>query len=435
MNSSISTYIITKDSENYIENTLKSIKDISDEIIVVDTGSTDNTINISKKYNCKIFNYKWNDDFSEVRNYAISKCTKDWILSIDSDETLEGYKDEIIKSISKTYDKIPFFFLDIFTYIDKSKDKEYKYYQKQIRLFPNTDNVLYEYKIKEKIYHPKGTDNLISLDINKVFIKHFLKNGLKSKTKRNVNMLKSLLKENSSSFYYNYLMGKECLLYGYLIKAFNCYQAALNSDEYKDELIMSDICIDIIKIMYKIGEKEESLNECIRRQNICKNNPYYWFVYGFLSLKEGDIKTCIEALKKSIDLPPLADPVLNDIDTITWKPNLLIGYSYLRIKDYKNAKIHLEKALEYNQNQWLILFYLAISCKFLRQFDSSEAYFRAAEIIVPEENRKDLLFSMLLMYIMNARFDKASELLKTIMQEFSEEKEETLDFIELDDEI
>jgi tetratricopeptide (TPR) repeat protein len=136
-----------------------------------------------------------------------------------------------------------------------------------------------------------------------------------------------------------------------------------------------------------------------------------------------------------LELSPLGDPIINDIDTITWKPNLLIGYSYLRLKDYKNAKIYLEKALDYNQEQWLILFYLAITCKFLRQFDSSEAYFRAAEIIVPEENRKDLLFSMLLMYVMSSKFEKASELLKNIIEEFSEEREESLDFIELDDEI
>lgn len=435
MNSSISVYIITKDSSSYIENTLKSVKDIANEIIVVDTGSVDETINIAKKYNSKVFNYKWNDDFSDIRNYALSKCSKDWILYLDSDETLEGNKELIIKAINSKYDKTPFFFLDIFTYTDKLKDKKYNYYQKQIRLFPNIDNVLYEYKLKEKIYHPKGTDNLISLDLNKVYIKHFLKDGIKSKTKRNVNILKSILKENPNSFYYNYLMGKECLLYGYLIKAFNCYQAALNSEDYRDEIIMSDICTDIIKIMYKIGEKEESLNECIRRQNICKDNPYYWFIYGFISLKEGDINTSIEAMLKSLELSPLGDPILNDIDTITWKPNLLIGYSYLRLKDYKNAKIYLEKALDYNQEQWLILFYLAITCKFLRQFDSSEAYFRAAEIVVPEENRKDLLFSMLLMYVMNAKFQKASELLTNIIEEFSEEREETLDFIELDDEI
>jgi glycosyltransferase involved in cell wall biosynthesis len=435
MSKSISVYIITKDSSNYVENTLNSIKDIANEIIVIDTGSTDNTIEIAKKYNSKIFNYKWNDDFSDVRNYALSKCTKDWILSIDSDETLEGNKEEIIKAINLKYDKLPFFFFDIFTYTNRLNDKKYKYYQKQIRLFPNIDNVLYEYKLKEKIYHPNGTNNLESLDLNKVYIKHFLKDGLKSKTKRNINILKNLLKEDSNSFYYNYLMAKECLLYDYLIKAFNFYQLALNSDDYKDELIISDICTDIIKIMYKIGEKEEALNECIRRQNICKNNPYYWFIYGLISLKEGDVKTSIDAFLKSINLPPLDSPILNDIDIITWKTNLLLGYSYLRIKDYKNAKKYLEKALDYNQEEWLILFYLGIACKFLRQFDSSEAYFRAAEIIVPEENKKDLLFSMLLMYIMSAKFDKASELLLNIVEEFSEEKEELLDFIELDDEI
>lgn len=81
----ISACLIVRNEEKMIENCLKSLKDF-DEIIVVDTGSIDRTIKIAKKYTNKIYNFKWNDDFSEARNFSISKATGDWILYIDADE-------------------------------------------------------------------------------------------------------------------------------------------------------------------------------------------------------------------------------------------------------------------------------------------------------------------------------------------------------------
>ena len=65
----ISACLIVRNEEKMIENCLKSLKDF-DEIIVVDTGSIDRTIKIAKKYTNKIYNFKWNDDFSEARNFS-----------------------------------------------------------------------------------------------------------------------------------------------------------------------------------------------------------------------------------------------------------------------------------------------------------------------------------------------------------------------------
>lgn len=60
-----------------------------DEIIVVDTGSKDETINIARPYADEIYEIEWHDDFSKARNYACSRCSSEWILSIDADEQLE----------------------------------------------------------------------------------------------------------------------------------------------------------------------------------------------------------------------------------------------------------------------------------------------------------------------------------------------------------
>lgn len=93
----LSIAIIAKNEEADIEKCLESIKG-ADEIIVVDTGSIDKTKEIAQKYTDKVYDFKWIDDFSAARNFALAKCTGDWVLSIDCDEILqEGGIDAIRK--------------------------------------------------------------------------------------------------------------------------------------------------------------------------------------------------------------------------------------------------------------------------------------------------------------------------------------------------
>ena len=82
----ISLCMIVKDEEQHLENCLNSIKELADEIIIVDTGSKDKTKEIAGKFTNKVYDFKWNDDFSEARNFSLSKATKDWILVLDADE-------------------------------------------------------------------------------------------------------------------------------------------------------------------------------------------------------------------------------------------------------------------------------------------------------------------------------------------------------------
>lgn len=79
--------IIAKNEEAMIERCLKSLGGV-DEIVVVDTGSTDNTVKIAKKYATVYTDYEWSDDFAEARNHALSKSTGDFNICIDADEYL-----------------------------------------------------------------------------------------------------------------------------------------------------------------------------------------------------------------------------------------------------------------------------------------------------------------------------------------------------------
>ncbi|MFC1517973.1 glycosyltransferase [Candidatus Margulisiibacteriota bacterium] len=102
MSAKISFCLISRNNEKTIEDTLASIKNVADEIIVVDTGSTDKTEAIVNKFTKNIFHFKWIDDFAAARNESIKHAKHDWIFIIDADEVLDPSSIENIKNALKT---------------------------------------------------------------------------------------------------------------------------------------------------------------------------------------------------------------------------------------------------------------------------------------------------------------------------------------------
>jgi glycosyltransferase involved in cell wall biosynthesis len=88
----IGAALIVKNESALLSRCLESLKGI-DAIFIADTGSTDNTVEIAKKYTPYVYTEKkWEDDFAACRNFVKSKATTDWILSIDADEVLHNYE-------------------------------------------------------------------------------------------------------------------------------------------------------------------------------------------------------------------------------------------------------------------------------------------------------------------------------------------------------
>lgn len=160
----ISLCMIVKDEEENLERCLNSAQGLVSEIVLVDTGSTDDTIIIGRKYGATIYHYKWEDDFSAARNFALSKATQPWILVLDADESIsiKDY-DKLKKAVKQN--KCAYTF-DTRNYVQSANyegavanDKEYEeaadYYgwciSSKVRLFPNDKNVRFRGKVHELV--------------------------------------------------------------------------------------------------------------------------------------------------------------------------------------------------------------------------------------------------------------------------------------------
>lgn len=84
----LSLCMIVKDEEILLPECLESVQGVVDELIVVDTGSQDQTVELAQTAGAKVFDFPWQDDFAAARNFSLEQATQDWILVLDADERL-----------------------------------------------------------------------------------------------------------------------------------------------------------------------------------------------------------------------------------------------------------------------------------------------------------------------------------------------------------
>ncbi|OGG12604.1 hypothetical protein A3D77_04675 [Candidatus Gottesmanbacteria bacterium RIFCSPHIGHO2_02_FULL_39_11] len=151
----ISLIVLAKNEEINIKSCLESLKWVGD-IIVVDTGSTDGTMEVAKRYTDKVYSFPFNGSFAEVRNFGLSKVKSDWVLVLDADETLPADAQEKINKLI-TSDEYDGYWFARRNYINEKKYLKYGYFYPdfQLRLFKNTSNVSYCGKIHECLTIPK----------------------------------------------------------------------------------------------------------------------------------------------------------------------------------------------------------------------------------------------------------------------------------------
>ncbi|MCF6154453.1 MAG: tetratricopeptide repeat protein [Candidatus Brocadia sp.] len=120
----LSACMIVKNEQKFLPQCLQSIKDAVDEIIIVDTGSTDKTVEIAHSFGARVYHHPWKNSFSEARNYSLNHATGDWILQIDADEALEQADIPLLYKLI-TADSYNAIFVAIYSDLPGGRSKHY----------------------------------------------------------------------------------------------------------------------------------------------------------------------------------------------------------------------------------------------------------------------------------------------------------------------
>ena len=288
MTQTISLCMITKNEDNNLAQSLNSVKDLVNEIIIVDTGSTDKTITIAREFDSNIFEFSWNDSFSEARNESLRHATKDWILVLDADELVEKRDFSKIKdAIESAPKEVAGFSLQQRSYIRNFSSgaaknesqffKDFPFYvaNNLVRLFKNNNGLKFKNRIHELIEDSIKERNL-EYKKTDIIIHHFgsvkSKQFIDSKTNSYSRLILKQLEDEPDNERYNYQAARMYLSKKDFTKALGFFvKTSKINPNYK--LVFSEIA----KIYLQMNDKNRAIEYFKKslRQNpesSCANN-------------------------------------------------------------------------------------------------------------------------------------------------------------------
>ncbi len=148
----LSLCMIVKNEEEMLPRCLKSVKEFVDEIIVVDTGSTDQTVEIAKRFGAQVYDHTWEDNFSKHRNQSLQYATGEWFMYLDADEEIIEGTGPLIRTaiLKETVDSITIEFISLYAGGERS-------YHTQQRIFRTDKGIHFEGRIHNRIVGVKKT--------------------------------------------------------------------------------------------------------------------------------------------------------------------------------------------------------------------------------------------------------------------------------------
>lgn len=296
----LSLCMIVKNEEETLDKCLINAVEFVDEIVVVDTGSTDRTKEIAFRYTNKVFDFQWCNDFSKARNYSISKASNDWVLVLDADEVITDFnKKNILEFCCQKNNQNVARLKRINEYEDEYGSK--RYIERVNRLF-NKIYFNYEGIIHEQIVRKDG-NSYNTRNINLV-VDHigYLKEVINrtNKIQRNINLLEEALKENSKDPYLYYQLGKSYFMDKNYKKACSSFKIALTlidnfNYEYAEDLVESYGYTLINLSLFQEAMAIEIYNKYYF------NSPDFLFLLGLIYMNNAKFQIAAETFLKCVD--------------------------------------------------------------------------------------------------------------------------------------
>ncbi|SHH27346.1 Glycosyltransferase involved in cell wall bisynthesis [Thermosyntropha lipolytica DSM 11003] len=316
----ISACIIAKNEEKNIGRCIKSYREVVDEIILVDTGSTDMTVEIAKELGAKVYYFEWINDFAAAKNFAIKKAKGNWIIFLDADEYFaEGTAKNIPNLIKKCQQNGSEIIACKMMNIDEEKGINIADFV-QARIFKNNGDICYTSPIHERLYSRKKKKlKALYAEEKELLIYHtgYSSTTIIDKAKRNLELL---LKEidkpepDPSAYFFisdSYLTLKEyekSIYYGKLFLANKVNLTGLNSKVYQN----------IISAMVELKYDEQEIEEFIKEaQNNFPHHPIFYLYMAQSYERQRKYRAALASYRRTLELQKNYDDF--EINFITGK--------------------------------------------------------------------------------------------------------------------
>lgn len=336
----LSLCLIVKDEEKSLDNCLKNAQEYADEIIIVDTGSCDNTKKIAQKYTSKIYDFQWCDDFSKARNFSFDLAENEYIMWLDGDDIL---LDDSVKEIVKwknSEEKCDVLMCRYVASFDKNYKPLFEYYRE--RIVRNLKKFRWHDRVHEVIT-PSG----VVVRNENIAVYHNKKNA--AVTQRNLNIYRDMIDKGEvfsprNQFYY----ARELYFNNFIKEAIHEFSKFIADDKGWIENKI-EACLDLAKC-YQLEREYERALYCLFGSFVfdCPRGEILYEIGNvFVNLKKYD--NAIYWYKQALGcLPKSETGGFVSVDCYTFLPALQLCFLYSKIgDDLQSYKYHCI-AKEYN---------------------------------------------------------------------------------------
>jgi len=293
----LSVCMIVKNEAGFLDDCLASVSDLARQIVIVDTGSTDETLEIARRYQAEIHHFDWIGDFSAARNESIRQATGEWILWLDADERLKPDSRNDLRSLLR-YEKKPLAY--IVNILNRLVDGQNYKVSKAHRLFNNHRGIYFEGRIHEQVAGSIGRLGGEERPCS-IFLEH-LGYGLPpqeqaAKHQRNLQLLESQIRENPGDAYAHFTLAQQYQLLGQSRDAYDHFLQAIDKNRFNIGMRAS-LYNTTAETCLSLGMIEEALEYCQRSIALIPGQVGAWFILYKASLNRLDYQEAMALLQK-----------------------------------------------------------------------------------------------------------------------------------------